>query len=204
MTKLEKIARLAEKAEAKTAKRLRKKEDLADHAITALKQLGYARTSLRDIAELSGVAVGTLHYYFEDKTDLITFCVRRYKADFVGDMSAILTTSAAKEQLTKRFVQGLARSIEHDAETHRLWYDIRSQAMFDPVFEGVVEEIEQALINLVVGFLQRVDQPASQAEPIYLVLDAAFRFHLQKFLAGHKDAPSKFENQAFELLRALS
>ena len=60
VTKLDKIARLAEKADAKSAKRARKRDELADSAIAALKQLGYARTSLRDIAELSGVAVGTL------------------------------------------------------------------------------------------------------------------------------------------------
>jgi AcrR family transcriptional regulator len=195
LTKLDKIERLTQQAGAKSAKRTRKKEELADHAISALKQLGYARTSLRDIAALSGVAVGTLHYYFEDKVDLIGFCVRRYKAGFVAQMDTIVQTSDGPEKLAELFIKGLALSIRRDAETHRLWYDVRSQAMFDPAFEEVVAEIEDAMIALVVRLLDRLAQPTDQALSVYLMLDASFRFYLQRFLAGDKDAPSEFEAQ---------
>lgn len=200
MTKLDKITRLAERADAKSAKRARKKDELADSAIAALKQLGYARTSLRDIAELSGVAVGTLHYYFEDKVDLITYCVRRYKTGFVADMQSTLTAEAAPDQLADRFVKGLALSIRRDAETHRLWYDIRSQAMFDPAFNDVVGELEDGLVALVSEFLTRTGQPDVAPVPVYLMLDAVFRFHLQSFLAGDKSAPLAFEQHASQLL----
>lgn len=203
MTKLDKIERLSQQADAKSAKRARKKQELADHAITALKQLGYARTSLRDIAALSGVAVGTLHYYFEDKVDLIGFCVRRYKAGFVAQMDAIVQTGDAPDKLVERFIKGLALSIRRDAETHRLWYDVRSQAMFDPAFEEVVFEIEEAMIALVVRLLDRLGLPADQAQPAYLMLDAAFRYHLQRYLAGDKDAPSAFEAQVSAQFEAL-
>nr|WP_255553422.1 TetR/AcrR family transcriptional regulator [Maritimibacter sp. DP1N21-5] len=173
---------------------------MADHAITALKQLGYARTSLRDIAEMSGVAVGTLHYYFEDKVDLITYCVRRYKVGFVADMGWILASDVPPDQLADRFIKGLSLSIRRDAETHRLWYDIRTQAMFDPVFEEVVAEIEDGLVNLVATFLGRVGGTQVQARSTYLVLDACFRFHLQSFLKGDKDAPAGFERDVAEFL----
>lgn len=204
VTKLDKIARLAEKADAKSAKRARKRDELADSAIAALKQLGYARTSLRDIAELSGVAVGTLHYYFEDKVDLITYCVGRYKSGFMEEMQSILAAEVAPDQLAERFVKGLALSIRRDAETHRLWYDIRSQAMFDPGFNEIVSEIEDALVALVAEFLARTGQTAMDASTAYLMLDAVFRFHLQKFLAGDKAAPVAFERQASDLIAILT
>lgn len=203
MTTLDKIARLAEKADAKSAKRARKKDELADSAIAALKQLGYARTSLRDIAELSGVAVGTLHYYFEDKVDLITYCVRRYKASFVADMEAILTTGVAPDQLVERFVKGLSLSIRRDAETHRLWYDIRSQSMFEPAFADVVNDIEDGLVTLVSKCLARTGNATAEPVAVYLMLDALFRFHLQQFLSGNKMAPAAFERQASEMLALL-
>ena len=193
MTRLDKIERLNQRAAAKTAKRSRKKEDLADNAIMALKQLGYARTSLRDIAELSGVAVGTLHYYFEDKTDLIGFCVRRYKAGFVAEMDAILQDGDGAAPLPDRFARGLAMSIRRDAETHRLWYDIRSQALFDPAFEEVVDGIETALVALVERLLVQIGAPREGALDAYLRIDAAFRYFLQRHLAGAKDAPAAFE-----------
>ena len=41
---------------------------------------------------------------------------------------------------------GLATSIFDDEMTHRLWYDIRCQAMFDQSFRPVVAEIEPGLV----------------------------------------------------------
>lgn len=200
MTKLDKINRLADRADAKMARRTQKKDELADSAIAALEQLGYARTSLRDIAELSGVAVGTLHYYFEDKVDLITYCVRRYKARFVADMQSILAADIAPEQLADRFIKGLSLSIRHDAETHRLWYDIRAQAMFDPAFHEIGADIENGLTDLVAEFLSLTGQNGVTAPTAYLMIDAAFRFHLQQFLSGDKSAPVAFETQVSEML----
>jgi hypothetical protein len=34
------------------------------------------------------MSLGMLHYYFEDRSDLIIYCVRIYKQDFVAGMIA--------------------------------------------------------------------------------------------------------------------
>ena len=46
----------------------------AQSALLTLGQFGYARTSLRDIAANSEFSHGVVHYYFADKTELITYC----------------------------------------------------------------------------------------------------------------------------------
>jgi AcrR family transcriptional regulator len=66
----------------KSAKRNEKKRQIAESAINALQELGYANTSLRDIASKSGMSLGILHYYFEDRSDLIIYCVKTYKTGF--------------------------------------------------------------------------------------------------------------------------
>ncbi len=202
MTRLDKITRLDRQAEAKSAKRLLKKEQLAESAVNALKQLGYARTSLRDIAELSGMSVGTLHYYFEDKVELIGFCVQRYKTAFIKEMEANLYVDAEGAQLVRVIGAGLAQSIRREAETHRLWYDIRAQAMFDPAFRDVVGEIEAALIALVAQTYRRLNLPQEDALPAYLMLDAGFRFFLQRHLSGDAQAADLFEAQVIAQLGA--
>src|ERR1700746_433689 len=50
--------------------------ELAEAALETLGELGYARTSLREIAQKSPFSHGVFHYYFSDKTDLICCCVR--------------------------------------------------------------------------------------------------------------------------------
>ena len=57
--------------------------ELAEAALETLAELGYARTSLREIAQKSEFTHGVLHYYFTDKVDLICCCVRHYKAKCV-------------------------------------------------------------------------------------------------------------------------
>ncbi|MDQ2093661.1 TetR/AcrR family transcriptional regulator [Rhodalgimonas zhirmunskyi] len=192
MTKLEKIDKLETKARKRSAKRSRRKDELALAAIDALKQLGYARTSLRDIAEISGVSVGMLHYYFEDKTDLITFCVRKYKAGFVADLEALLTGDIAPDALPRAFADGLCASIRREAETHRLWYDIRAQALFDADFTDVVNEIEDSLLALVSRLFQRLGLSQDGALAGYLALDGGFRYHLQRHLSGDGAAIDAF------------
>src|SRR5260370_7218894 len=57
--------------------------ELAEAALETLAELGYARTSLREIAQKSAFTHGVLHYYFSDKVDLICCCVRHYRATSV-------------------------------------------------------------------------------------------------------------------------
>jgi AcrR family transcriptional regulator len=54
-----------------------RRAQLAASALQTLSELGYARTSMREIAQNSEFSHGVLHYYFRDKVELITFCVRQ-------------------------------------------------------------------------------------------------------------------------------
>ena len=79
MAKTTKFAKRRAEAAKRAGKRADKRRELAEHAISMFGNLGYARTTLRDIASQSGVSLGILHYYFEDKVDLISYCVKLYK-----------------------------------------------------------------------------------------------------------------------------
>lgn len=192
MAQIEKIERLQDKARKQTSKRSKRKEELASFAIDALKQLGYARTSLRDIAEHSGVSVGMLHYYFEDKVDLISYCVLKYKQDFVNEMDGVLDASSGLDTIAEDLAEGLSASVRDNAETHRLWYDIRTQALFEENFQEVVNELETGLIEFMQRFVSKVGLPVEMALPVYLTLDGAFRYYLQRHLFGDANAVDDF------------
>ena len=53
-----------------------RRTQLAESALRTLSELGYARTSVRDIAQNSEFSHGVLHYYFKDKAELIVYSVR--------------------------------------------------------------------------------------------------------------------------------
>ncbi|KIN73337.1 Transcriptional regulator, TetR family [Sulfitobacter guttiformis KCTC 32187] len=167
----------------KSAKRDSKKRQIADSAITALRTLGYANTSLRDIAEYSGMSLGILHYYFEDRSDLIIYCVRLYKQEFVTGILETLSGAVGRAEVINILSGALARSIAKDSDTHRLWYDIRNQALFDPVFRPVTAEIEAMLVRIVASAFAKSGHAVPPMIDLQLaLLDGVFRHLMQKQL----------------------
>ena len=123
--------------------------ELAEAALETLAELGYARTSLREIAQKSEFTHGVLHYYFSDKVDLICCCVRHYKAKCVTRYDQITATARSRDQLLDGFIDKLGETLRAEAHMHRLWYDLRSQSLFEDAFRSDVKEIDQSLENMV-------------------------------------------------------
>ncbi len=202
MTDQKPMGKLAARAATKGAKREAKKRELAASAIEALKRYGYANTTLRDIAAQSELSLGMLHYYFENKEQLLIYCVRLYKEAFAADIGARIAGLETRESLFQAFAEGLAASIVEDAETHRLWYDIRNQALFDPVFQPVVAEIEASLMELVA----RIAGDGTDTLPVpvlYGAVDGVFRHLLERQLV---DDPRSVQDlsEEFRSLLALT
>src|SRR5580765_3400549 len=149
-----------------------RRAELADAALQTLAELGYARTSLREIAQHSGFSHGVLHYYFTDKVDLITHCVTQYKAQCVQRYDEIIAVSPTAETLCAGFADGLAATAREDAPLHRLWYDLRSQSMFEESFRADVLEIDASLQRMIWRIVSRYAElrgavPAVPAETAY-------------------------------------
>src|SRR3954464_1612813 len=108
-----------------------RRTQLAVSALATLGELGYARTSLREIAQNSEFSHGVVHYYFADKFELITHCVRYYKAQCVTRYDGLVAESRTHEELLARFGDKLVETMTTEAPMHRLWYDLRAQSMFE-------------------------------------------------------------------------
>ena len=74
-----------------------------------------------------------LHYYFRDKVDLITYCVRQYKALCVTRYDEVIARAGTAAELADDFAAALATTMREDAALHRLWYDLRSQSPFEDI-----------------------------------------------------------------------
>lgn len=166
-----------------------RRDELADVALQTLSELGYARTSLREIAQNSDFSHGVLHYYFEDKVDLITYCVQRYKVASVARYDRIVSDASTAEELRYSFANGFAMTLVDDAAMHRLWYDLRSQSLFESGFRADVAEIDNSLERMIWRIVERyaellgtvVSVPSSV---VYATLDGLFQQSLLRYLCG--------------------
>lgn len=167
--------------------------ELAEAALETLAELGYARTSLREIAQKSEFTHGVLHYYFADKVDLICCSVRHYKARCVTRYDRVTAEAQDRDQLLEGFLEKLAETIREEAHMHRLWYDLRSQAMFEDAFREDVAEIDKSLEAMIWRVASRFAElggrhPAVTSAALYAVFDGLFQKHLLRHLSNDRDA----------------
>jgi len=177
--------------------------ELSEAALETLGELGYARTSLREIAQKSPFSHGVFHYYFSDKTDLICCCVRHYKAKCVTRYDQIIARS--REELMEGFLAKLGETLRDEARMHRLWYDLRAQALFEDAFRDDVMEIDKSLEDMIWRIVSRYAElggtrPTLSSSVLYALFDGLFQSALLKHLSGDKGAIGKLLDEASRLL----
>ena len=178
---------------ARMSKHDTRRDELAESALTTLGQLGYAKTSLREIAQHSPYSHGVVHYYFSSKEELITYCVRYYKRTCVTRYDDIVSSSTTAEELQSRFAAKLAETIREEGPMHQLWYDLRNQSMFEPALREVVLEIDGQLEAMIWRVVTRYADlagrpPALDPSTTYGMLDGLFAQSLLAWATGPRDA----------------
>ena len=191
VTKLDRIPRRVDKFAERRA-------ELAEAALQTLSELGYARTSLREIAQNSEFTHGVLHYYFSDKVDLILCSVRQYKARCVTRYDEVTARATTYDELMEGFLESLGDTVRQEAHMHRLWYDIRAQALFEAAFRDDVAEIDKSLENMIWRIVCRFGELTGEpqtlpASVIYALLDGLFQQCLLKHLSGDTGAVAQLQ-----------
>jgi AcrR family transcriptional regulator len=175
-----------------------RRAELAEAALQTLSELGYARTSLREIAQNSEFTHGVLHYYFRDKVDLILCSVRQYKTRCVTRYDQVTADATTYDELMTGFLATLAKTMRDEAHMHRLWYDIRSQTLFESAFRADVAELDKSLENMIwrimCRFAELTGEPQSMPSAvIYAMIDGLFQQCLLKHLSGDAQAIDRMQ-----------
>ena len=183
--------------------------ELAEAALATLADVGYARTSLREIAQKSEFTHGVLHYYFSDKFDLICCSVRYYKAKCVTRYDQITATARSREELLEGFLEKLGETIRTEAHMHRLWYDLRAQALFESAFRDDVTAIDKSLEDMVWRIASRFAslgdrQPAVSRGALYALFDGLFQRCLLRHLSGDRTAIADLQEEVGRLLPTVA
>lgn len=185
-----------------------RRTSLAESALKTLGERGFARTSLREIAQNSEFSHGVVHYYFRNKSELITHCVRYYKTRCATRYDDIVETAQSAEEFRERFLERLRQTLVEDAPMHRLWYDVRSQALFDDTLLKDSQEIDDLLEAMIWRILTRFAELIGarvRVEPSvsYAAFDGLFQRALLAHAAGDPQAGDRLGQDVMALLPAL-
>ncbi|GAB4007085.1 TetR/AcrR family transcriptional regulator [Nocardioides ultimimeridianus] len=182
-----------------------RREVLAESALAALGDLGYARVSLREIAARSDLSEEVVEDSFDDKVDLIIFCVRHYKLSCVHRYDTVVAESTTAEEVAAGFANKLVETLLDEAPMHRLWYDLRTQSLFEPAFREVVLEIEGWLSEMIWRVVERYAELGGHelglSEAVtYGVFDGIFQRALLGHLFGQPGVLDDFRAEVVELM----
>lgn len=185
-----------------------RRAQLAAAALHTLAELGYARTSLREIAQNSEFSHGVLHYYFSDKVDLLTQAVRQYEAVCVTRYDEIVANAGSAGELRHGFSAAMAATLESDARVHRLWYDLRNQSLFEDSFRDDVLEIDQRRERMIWSVVSRYAELAGSSVAVspsvtYASFDGLFHQALLRQLSGDADAATTLRADVERVLDTL-
>jgi AcrR family transcriptional regulator len=182
-----------------------RRDQLAESALRTLGERGYARTSLREIANNSEFSHGVVHYYFADKLELIVYCVRYYKARCVTRYDGVVSDSTSADGLLDAFAAKLVETVVDEAPMHCLWYDLRTQSMFEDQLREAVTLIDKTLQDMVWRVVSRYAElagrpPAMTPAAAYGVLDGLFQQALLGHVAGDATALPNLVGQVHSLM----
>lgn len=182
-----------------------RRNELAESALRTLGERGYARTSLREIASNSEFSHGVVHYYFADKLELIVYCVRYYKARCVTRYDGVVADSTSADGLVDAFAAKLAETIRDEGPMHSLWYDLRSESMFEPGLREAVTLIDRTLEEMIWRVVSRYAELAGRAMRLssptaYALLDGLFQQALLGHVAGRGDALDELIAQVHDVM----
>ncbi|GAB2678244.1 TetR/AcrR family transcriptional regulator [Saccharopolyspora gloriosae] len=185
-----------------------RRTELAVATLNTLADLGYARTSLREIAQNSEFSHGVLHYYFADKQDLIVQAVRQYEAVCVTRYDELVANATSADELRDGFVARFFATLKTDAPLHRLWYDLRNQSLFDESFRQEVVEIDQRREEMIWRVIIRCAElagvgTAMSSAVAYAMIDGIFQRGLSHALSGLDDEVARLEAEMPGVLALL-
>ena len=186
----------------------RRRVALAESALKTLGELGYARTSLREIANNSEFTHGVVHYYFRDKIDLISYCVRYYKTKCARRYDEVVETATSGEDLVTGFLGKMTQTLVEETPMHKLWYDLRAQSMFEDQLRPDVEAIDQLLEEMIWRILSRYAEltgttPAVDAPTAYALVDGLFEQAVVGYAANPEKTPDLLTGRIMQVLPKL-
>jgi len=130
-----------------------RRAELVDAAIGIIDQVGFDRTTVREIANAADAAAGSVHYYFKTKGDLLRAAFVETERRFQARVRDELADLTGLEKLTKL----IALCFPTDRELLPSWnveIDLWQQAARQADFRALFDEVNRSWIQLIDETLQ--------------------------------------------------
>lgn len=106
-----------------------KRKAIIEAARTRFREFGLSKTTMQEIAEDAGMAVGTVYLYFKNKDDVVLGCAERFAEQHKKSAAAILGSKATADQKLRRYIIDRFRAVEETRTGSRYAVEIASRVI---------------------------------------------------------------------------
>lgn len=116
------------------------RDALVEAALAVIEREGVAAATTRQISEEAGLPLGTLHYWFRGKDELVEAVVRRQ----LDDVRAAASSAFDADEARDRLVSSFRALVEEDPTSQLAYVELTAHALRTPGLRHLVSEQHEA------------------------------------------------------------
>jgi len=144
------------------ASQLRRLRRIVDSAVSLAETGGFDGVRLRDVAETSGVALGTLYKYFRNKEDILLFALTEHVARLEATLASAPIGGASPLERCENFFRRATRGLTQRPQFARAV--LRSMASGDPEITVKIAGFHLRMTRLIISALR--GEPFDHDSPV--------------------------------------
>ncbi|EST54303.1 hypothetical protein T458_13260 [Brevibacillus panacihumi W25] len=117
-----------------------KKQKIVEAASKLFAEKGYEKASIKEIAKEAGITSGLVHYYFQNKEEVLSDVVLEASHQYTRDMQA-LKQAVPEGQLAESAMQATKERVQKHPDWYRLRYELFAIGLRNPHFAEKVNQI---------------------------------------------------------------
>jgi AcrR family transcriptional regulator len=186
-----------------------RREQILSAACDVVSEIGFKSLRVADVAARAGTSTGTVHYYFDTKTELMRAAFEWNFAQSLERRRHLLQDQADPRQRLRAFVESYLPGDQETVRAWRVWAELWVEALHDVGLQELNEQVYGEWRRLVAGIIRdgqdaglfRVDDPVLLANALIGMIDG---LALQVLLGSHSMTLDRMRAVCEQTLRTLT
>jgi len=157
-----------------------RRDRIVEAGLTLLGKRDFDKIQVKDVAEVAGVALGTLYHYFSSKEHLFAEVLVRWAATLRTNISRNPLRGTTDAQRLTQVINRSVRAFQRQPSLARLVATLETS--FDPLATEILDRLAHTTNDIYVEAIHDVDRATAQR--IVNVVDAVLAARLRSWVAG--------------------
>ena len=131
-----------------------RREQILAAACDVVSEMGFKSLRIADVARRAGTSTGTVHYYFDTKTDLMRAAFEWNFARSLDRRRHLLREEDDPQQRLRSFVESYLPADDETVRAWRVWAELWVEALHDTELQELNEQVYGEWRRLVAGIVR--------------------------------------------------